>query len=219
MQLAPSILNADYAHLGKAISLLEEYGVRTLHMDIMDGHYVPNLSFGPGLIRSLRPHTDMVFDVHLMVENPDALIPSFAEAGADIITVHPDATRHLPRTLDLIRSLGKKAGVSLNPAVTTDVLTYVWDQLDLLLLMTVNPGFGGQRYIEAVDEKIRICREEIDRRGGHILLEVDGGVKLETAVHLKELGVDLAVVGTDIFGATDPARRLAEYASVLSDRA
>lgn len=218
MQLAPSILNADYARLGEAVSLLEKHGVRYLHMDIMDGHYVPNLSFGPGLIRSLRSHTDMVFDVHLMVENPDALIPSFAEAGADIITVHPDATRHLPRTLDLIRSLGKKAGISLNPAVTTDVLTYVWDRLDLLLLMTVNPGFGGQRYIASVDEKIRICREEIDRRGGHILLEVDGGVKLETADRLQKMGVDLAVVGTDIFGATDPAHRLAEYASVLEDR-
>lgn len=214
-KLSPSILNADFSRLGEEIALLEDNGVEYLHLDIMDGHYVPNLSFGPGVVASLKKRSNLKFDAHLMVENPDAYLDDFAAAGVDIITVHPESTKHLHRTLSRIRQLGIKAGVSLNPSTHPSVLDYVWDVTDLVLLMSVNPGFGGQSYIEVIDEKLIAMKNLVKTLDHRVLIQVDGGVKLKEATRLNALGADLLVVGSDIFGADDKVQRIREYHNVI----
>lgn len=214
-KLSPSILNADFSRLGEEIALLEDNGVEYLHLDIMDGHYVPNLSFGPGVVASLKKRSNLIFDAHLMVENPDAYLDDFAAAGVDIITVHPESTKHLHRTLSRIRQLGVKAGVSLNPSTHPSVLDYVWDVTDLVLLMSVNPGFGGQSYIEVIDEKLIAMKNLVKTLDHRVLIQVDGGVKLKEATRLNALGADLLVVGSDIFGADDKVQRIREYHNVI----
>lgn len=195
--IAPSILSADFGNLKKEINALEAAGADLIHIDVMDGHYVPNLTFGPGLVRSIRPYTNLPFDVHLMVDNPDQMVNWFAGAGADIITVHAEVCPHLDRTLAMIRDCGKKAGVSLNPSTPETVLEYVLERLDLILVMSVNPGFGGQNFIEGQLEKIARIKSMIDGRA--IKIEVDGGINAMTGSECVAAGADILVAGTAVF--------------------
>ena len=198
MKIAPSILSANFACLADELRTIEE--ADWIHIDVMDGHFVPNITMGPLVVQALRPLTDKPLDVHLMITDPDKYIPVFADSGADWITVHVEASVHLQRTLSLIRSLGKKAGVALNPATPLNGLEYVLDDLDLVLLMTVNPGFGGQAFLPAVVEKVRALRELLDRKGySHIEIEVDGGIDDKTAPLVQEAGATVAVSGSYIF--------------------
>lgn len=217
-KLSPSILNADFSELGSAVRMLEQAGVEYLHLDIMDGHYVPNLSFGPELVHSLRKISTMEFDAHLMVSNPDSLIDAFADAGCRTITVHPETCTHLHRTLTSIRRKGLLAGVCLNPSTPPSVLEYVWESIDHVLLMSVNPGFGGQSYIEETDRKILRIRELIEDLPQRVKIQVDGGIKLDEAQKLKALGVDLIVVGSDIFSAENREERVMLYQDLLEER-
>lgn len=197
VKIAPSILSADFSRLGAEIRAIENAGCDYVHIDVMDGHFVPNLTFGPPVIRSLRKVTDLPFDVHLMIDPAQPHLVAYAEAGADIITVHAEADRHLDRSLQMIRSMGKKAGVSLNPATSVDVLTYVLDKIDMILVMSVNPGFGGQSFIASQVEKIRTVRQIV---GDHdIEIEVDGGINPETAAVAVSAGATVLVAGSAIF--------------------
>ena len=198
-RLAPSILSADFARLGEEVRAVDQAGADWIHVDVMDGHFVPNITLGPMIVQALRGCTSRPFDVHLMVSPVDAWIPAFAEAGADIITVHPEAGPHLHRTLQLIRSLGKRAGVALNPATPPEALDYVIGDIDLVLVMSVNPGFGGQGFIASQLDKIRAVRQRIDASGRAIDLEVDGGVNAETARAVVEAGADVLVAGSATF--------------------
>ncbi|KAF0221298.1 MAG: ribulose-phosphate [Geobacteraceae bacterium] len=209
-KIAPSILSADFSRLGDEVRAVAAAGADYIHMDVMDGHFVPNITIGPLVVEAVRKVTDLPLDVHLMISNPDLYIPDFAQAGADIIVVHAEATHHLHRTVQLIKSTGKKAGVSLNPATPLNSLDYILDELDLVLLMTVNPGFGGQSFIEACLPKIHALRGMLDKRGLETELEVDGGVKTSNIDRISHAGADVFVAGSAVFGSNDYAATIAE---------
>ncbi|KIH77524.1 ribulose-5-phosphate 3-epimerase [Geoalkalibacter ferrihydriticus] len=209
IKIAPSILSADFARLGEEVWAIEAAGADYVHVDVMDGHFVPNLTIGPPVVAALRKVTKLPLDVHLMINNPDAYIPDFAQAGADIITVHQEASTHLHRSVQLIRSLGKKAGVSINPATPVGTLEIVLDDLDLVLVMSVNPGFGGQSFIPSALGKITTLRREITRRGLQVELEVDGGVKPDNIAEIAAAGADVFVAGSAVFGSGDYAATIA----------
>ncbi|HEY6873011.1 MAG TPA: ribulose-phosphate 3-epimerase [Geobacteraceae bacterium] len=209
-KIAPSILSADFARLGDEVRAVAAAGADYIHVDVMDGHFVPNITIGPLVVEAVRKVTELPLDVHLMIENPDLYIPEFARAGADIIVVHAEATNHLHRTVQLIKSFGKKAGVSLNPATPLNVLDYILDELDLVLLMTVNPGFGGQSFIEACLPKVHALRGMLDKRGLETELEVDGGVKTDNIDRIAHAGADVFVAGSAVFGSPDYAATIAE---------
>jgi len=209
-KIAPSILSADFSRLGDEVRAVAAAGADYIHVDVMDGHFVPNITIGPLVVEAVRKVTDLPLDVHLMIENADRYIPDFAKAGADIIVVHAEASVHLHRTIQLIKSLGKRAGVSLNPATSLSSLEYVIDELDLVLLMTVNPGFGGQSFIEACLPKIHALRAMLDRRGCEAELEVDGGVKIDNIDRIAHAGADVFVAGSAVFGSKDYGETIKE---------
>ncbi len=200
--IAPSLLSADFSKLQEEVKDIEQGGADWLHLDVMDGHFVPNITFGPGLIKALRPHSNLFFDVHLMIENPDKYINEFADSGADMIVVHAEACTHLHRTIQSIHATGKKAGVALNPATSLAVLDYILPELDMVLLMSVNPGFGGQKFINIVPKLERLmemCKEQ----GVSPLIQVDGGITAETAPLVVNAGANVLVAGSAVFGKPD----------------
>src|SRR3569833_1428917 len=197
--IAPSILSADFAKLGEEVRAIDEAGGDWIHIDVMDGHFVPNLTIGPGVVKALRPHTEKPFDVHLMISPVDPFLDAFAEAGADTITVHPEAGPHLHRTIQRIKGLGKKAGVSLNPATPAKMLDYVLGEIELVLVMSVNPGFGGQKFISSQLRKIEAIAARISKENLDVRLEVDGGIDPETAREAVSAGADVLVAGTAAF--------------------
>ncbi len=215
IKIAPSILSADFARLGDDVAAVDRAGADYIHVDVMDGHFVPNITIGPLVVDALRKVTAKPLDVHLMIENPDLYIPEFARAGADIITVHQEAVPHLHRTVQLIKSYGKKAGVSLNPATPVETLDVILDDLDLVLVMSVNPGFGGQSFIPSALAKIRALRQRIAARGLATELEVDGGVKLDNIGEIVAAGADVLVAGSAVFSTADYAATI----SALRERA
>ncbi|MFQ5750356.1 MAG: ribulose-phosphate 3-epimerase [bacterium] len=210
IKIAPSILSADFSKLKEQISIAEEAGADWFHLDVMDGHFVPNITFGPFMVEAVRKITDLPLDVHLMIENPDLYIQQFREAGADIISVHVEATVHLNRTVNLIKNSGAKAGVVLNPATPTNFLENILKEVDLVLVMSVNPGFGGQTFISNVVEKINHLSKLIKQTGLSIIMEVDGGIDQTTTPKVVEAGANVLVAGSAIFGAQDIAKALKE---------
>ena len=209
-EIAPSLLSANFYNLKDDLERLKNEGIKYLHLDVMDGNFVPNISFGLPIIKSVRKNTDFILDCHLMIEKPERYLEDFKNAGADILTVHQESTIHLQRTLNEIRRLGMKAGVSLNPSTSEETLKYIMDDLDLILIMSVNPGFGGQSYIKAVDEKIKRVKKMIVESGKDIMLEVDGGVNKDNIKYLESLGVDLFVAGSAAFKNSEIEKNLEE---------
>ena len=210
-KLSPSILSADFSQLGKQVALIEKGGADLIHVDVMDGHFVPNISFGAAVMKSVRESTNLNFDVHLMIGEPDLYIDDFLTDKTEYITVHQEACRHLHRTIGHIKSLGIKAGVSLNPATSIETLTEIISDVDLILLMSVNPGFGGQKFIQGTLDKIRRLSEMRKSTGTGFMIEVDGGVNLENAASLIEAGADILVAGSAVFGAEDIVERIREF--------
>ncbi len=208
--LAPSVLSADFSRLGEEIKAVEEAGADVIHVDVMDGHFVPNITIGPLVVKALRGVTDLPLDVHLMIEDADSYINDFAKAGADWITVHAEACTHLHRTIHAIHDLGKKAGVVLNPATPLEILEYIIDDVDLVMLMSVNPGFGGQSFIPSVLTKIRHLKKMIEDRGLNVGIEIDGGVSPATMPSIAEAGANIFVAGSAVFGKSD-------YKAVISE--
>ena len=197
--ISPSILSADFARLGEEVRAIDEAGADWIHVDVMDGHFVPNITIGPGVVKALRPHSSKPFDVHLMISPVDNFLDAFAEAGADIITVHPEAGPHLHRTIQRIKALGKKAGVSLNPATPAKMLDYVLEEIDLVLVMSVNPGFGGQKFIASQLKKIEAIANRISKEGLDVQIEVDGGIDTTTGPQAVNAGATVLVAGTAAF--------------------
>lgn len=215
LELSPSLLSADFTDLKSEIEVLDKNGVKYLHLDVMDGMFVPNISFGPMIIKQLRPLTNMIFDVHLMIEDPDRYVQNFKDAGAEILTVHYEACKHLHRTISYIKSFGMKAGVSLNPATNIEVLDYVLEDLDLVLIMSVNPGFGGQSFIPSAIDKIKNLKAKIRERNLNVIVEVDGGVKTTNVKDVIEAGADLIVSGSDVFA--DKENRIKAYKEIFKN--
>ncbi|MBK1607903.1 MULTISPECIES: ribulose-phosphate 3-epimerase [Bacillus cereus group] len=208
IKIAPSILSADFSKLGEEIKDVEKGGADYIHVDVMDGHFVPNITIGPLIVEAIRPITSLPLDVHLMIENPDNYIPTFAKAGADIITVHVEACPHLHRTIQLIKSHGIKAGVVLNPHTPVSVIEHVLEDIDMVLLMTVNPGFGGQKFIHSVLPKIKQVAEMVKERNLEVEIEVDGGVNAETARLCVEAGANVLVAGSAVYNQKDRAEAI-----------
>ena len=204
--IAPSILSADFSRLGEQVRLVEEAGAEVLHIDVMDGHFVPNLTIGSLVVKALRPHSKMRFDVHLMIENPELYIDDFAKAGADHITVHLEATPHIHRAIQQIKNLGLTAGVALNPATPLDGIKYILEELDMVLIMSVNPGFGGQKFIPAVLTKIEVLHRHLSQMQSSCEIEVDGGINLTTASAVVKAGANILVAGAAVFAEPDPAQ-------------
>lgn len=210
IKIAPSILSADFANLGEEIKKIDKYGADMVHIDVMDGMFVPNITIGAPVIKKLRNYTKLVFDVHLMIEDPDKHIDDFVKAGSDIITVHVESTKHLHRTIQRIKQAGVKCGVALNPATSLKEIEWVIQDVDMVLLMTVNPGFGGQVYIESMTDKIHKLRDMISSQKLNIDIEVDGGVKLDNICRLSKAGANVFVSGSTIFGSKDISRAIFE---------
>jgi len=216
IRIAPSILSANFAALGDDIRKVEEAGAQLIHVDVMDGHFVPNITIGPPVVKSIRKATKLPLDVHLMISDPDKYIPAFVEAGADMVTVHAEATVHLDRTLNFIRSQKAGAGVSINPATPISAVQHALGLADMLLVMTVNPGFGGQKFIPYTLEKIREARQVIENRRYRCVIEVDGGIDTDTLPDVVRAGAEVLVAGSAIFNAPDPARKIKEMLEIAA---
>ncbi len=216
IRIAPSILSANFAHLASEIKKVEEGGADWLHVDVMDGHFVPNITIGPPVVKSIRQATKLPLDVHLMISDPDKYIPPFIEAGADVLTIHAEAVVHLDRTLDFIRSHNVKVGLAINPATPISAIEHGLGLADMLLIMTVNPGFGGQKFIGYTVDKIRQARQIIETRNLRCLIEVDGGIDLDTLPTVVKAGADILVAGSAIFHAPDPGRKVQEMVELAA---
>lgn len=217
IELSPSLLAANFYNLQNDIEKLNENNVRFLHLDVMDGNFVPNISYGPDIIKQLRPHTKMIFDTHLMIERPEKYIDVFADAGCDIITIHPESTKHVHRVIQQIKSHGLKAGVVLNPHTHENVLEYIIKDIDLILVMSVNPGFGGQSFIDSTIEKIKNIRKMIDEHNPDIILEIDGGVKIQNVKEVLDAGANLIVSGSGVFNNDGIEKNVQEFQKIFDE--
>ena len=217
-KISPSILSADFSRLGEELKRVEDAGADWIHIDVMDGHFVPNITVGPFILEAVRRVTSLPLDVHLMIERPEQYIPEFADAGADIITVHVEACTHLHRTIQAIKEKGKKAGVSLNPATPLVLVEDILNNIDLLVIMSVNPGFGGQKFIISVLDKIKRARQMIDNIGAKVNIEIDGGVKLDNIGEVSSAGADIFVSGSGVFGTKDYKRTIEEMKRIINGK-